>query len=175
MKNKNSTISACVIGAIILYLSLLVAPSAFAEYKIATVDFIEIINSSSEAKVAKTKLEKLSGESKTAIETLRDQLTPLQEKVKEGKIKPGTPEGNEVRAKTKELVDLMQVKEEELQKKYAELNQTIAKKAVKIVSDYAKANSIDLVLEKSELRRGYVLFAVDSTDITAEILKLMNK
>jgi Skp family chaperone for outer membrane proteins len=149
--------------------------SAFAEYKIATVDFIEIINSSSEAKTAKTKLEKLSEESKKAIENLQAELAPLQDKVKEGKIKPGTPEGNEVRAKTKELVDLMQTKEEELQKKYAELNQTIAKKAVKIVSDYAKSNSIDLVLEKSELRRGYVLFAVDSTDITAEILKLMNK
>ena len=169
--NNYYKLAACLFSAAIFCFNT----SAFADYKIATVDFIEIINSSSEAKSAKIKLEKLSEDSKKAIESLQSGLAPLQDKVKEGKIKPGTPEGSEVRAKTKELVDLMQAKEVELQKKYTELNQNIASKAVKIVSDYAKSNSIDLVLEKSELRRGYVLFAVDSTDITSEILKLMNK
>lgn len=145
-------------------------PLAFAEYTIATVDFTAVINASSEAKKAKSTLESDAAATKKIIDEKKAALKPLEEKVKAGEIKPGTKEGNEVRQKTQELVQLMQSKDDELRKKYIDFNKAMAEKAIKVVSEYSKDKKIDLVLDKSQSTRGMVLFSEATFDITKDIL-----
>jgi Skp family chaperone for outer membrane proteins len=154
---------------------LLYSNTAKAELKIAIINFSKVINESKEAKSAKIKLDKTSLESRKIIEQLKEELSPLQEKVKEGQIKPGTPQGDEVRKKTQELVELMQTKEDELKSQYLELNKIIAEKVLKAVENYSKKNDIDLVLDQNLSTRNGVVLAESSMDITSEIIANLDR
>jgi Skp family chaperone for outer membrane proteins len=151
--------------------------SAFAEdYVVATVDTARIINESADAKKAKIELDAQMKKSKILIEEKQNALKPLDEKAKKGEIKPGTKEGEEIKAKTRELVELMRTKEDEMQKLFSKYQADITEKTIKIVSAYAKEKDISLVLDKSSgASRGGVLFGTDTLDITAEIISRFNK
>jgi Skp family chaperone for outer membrane proteins len=151
--------------------------SAFAEdYVVATVDTARIINESADAKKAKIELDAQMKKSKILIEEKQNALKPLDEKAKKGEIKPGTKEGEEIKTKTRELVELMRTKEDEMQKLFTKYQTDITEKTIKIVSAYAKEKNISLVLDKSSgASRGGVLFGTDTLDITAEIISRFNK
>lgn len=146
------------------------------EFVIATVDVSRIINESADAKKAKAELDTQMKKSKAIIEEKQNALRPLDEKVRKGEIKPGTKEGEEVKAKTRELVELMRTKEDEMQKSFAKLQGDITQKAMKVISSYAKEHDISMVLDKSSgPMRGGVLFGQESLDITSEIVSRFNK
>ena len=145
------------------------------EYVVATVDVSRVINSADEAKKAKADLDEQTKKAKKLVEEKQAALKPLQDKAEKGEIKPGTKEGEEIKTKTRELVELMRDKEDEIKKSFMTLNTKLAEKTLKIVSAYAKEKNISLVLDRSESNRSAVLYGEKSFDITDEIINRFNK
>ena len=61
----------------------------------------------------------------------------------------------------------------DLEKRFLKVNKEITDKVMSKIETYAKANSYDLVIDKSDKYRGPILFGAPSADITNEIIKTL--
>lgn len=154
--------------------ALFVCNHAYCEVRIATVDVNRILNESKEAKAAKSELDKASAEAKKKVETRRDTVKALEQKVKDGNLKEDSKEASQLRDQTKEYVRFVKDTEEELKSQFLKTNKALTDKTIKLVEQYAKSNDIDIVLDKSDKLRGPVLFRTPTLDITEEIVKEIN-
>lgn len=144
--------------------------SAYAEVKIATVDIGKILNESDEAQSKKKELTALSDDAKKKAEAKRKSLEAMEAKLKETKIAEDSKEAEAFRNEAKQYARFVKDTEEELKKRFVRLNREITDKVMKKITEYAKDNSIDLVLDKSDQSRGPVLFGDSSVDITSKII-----
>jgi len=159
----------------ILVASLVLPGFVAAEFRIATVDVNQVLNQSKEAKDKRKDLDVKSAEAKKKIEAKGKTLKDLEKKLKDEKVAESSKEADDFRAQAKELDRLVKDSEEDLRKEFLRVNRSVANKAISMIIDYAKANQIDLVLDKGEAGRGPVLYGSQSFDITGEILKRMNE
>lgn len=147
-----------------------------AEYKIATVNINKVLNSSKLAQEKKASFEKLSSQEKQGIEKEKDKLVALEKTLKDKNVAQDSKEADEFRQKVRDFQRAVKDKEEELKKKFMEINSLLAKNSLATVSQYAKANNIDLVLESFEdSETGPLLYHEESHDITDQVISMMNK
>ena len=147
---------------------------AVADIKIATVDVGRILNESPDAVAKKKELDSLSQEAKKKADDKRKNLQALETKLKEKKVAEDSKEADGYRNEAREYARFVKDTEEDLKKRFLKVNKDITDKALAKISDYAKSNSIDLVLDKSDKFRGPVLFGLPSVDITDQVLKAIN-
>lgn len=159
--------------AVFFIAAAMAASSAFAEYKIATVDMNRIINEAPESKQAKADLDKDFAAAKKKIEDKQAALKAAEAKIKDGSIKEGSKEAEKYRSDAREFAHLVKDTEDDIKKRFIKTNTILTEKAARLVRDYAEKNNYSLIFDKSEKNRGPVLFAQPATDVTEEIIKGM--
>jgi Skp family chaperone for outer membrane proteins len=150
--------------------STFVSP-AVAETRIATVDVARLLNESPEASAKKKELEAKTQKAKAQADVKLKALKALETKLKDAKVAVDSKEAESFRNQARDYERFMKDTEEDIKKQYVKINKIITDKALDRVTRYAKANKIDLVLDKSEKYRGPVLFGTDDTDITSSIIE----
>lgn len=151
----------------------LLASVASAEYRVATVDINRVINEAPESQGIRKALDSKALEAKKKVETKRNALKALEEKLKNAGVKEDSAEAEKFRTNAREYTRLVKDSEEELRREFAKSNKTLTLKALKAVESYAAQKKIDLVLDKSQDVRSLVLFGSAGSDITDEIIKQM--
>lgn len=148
---------------------------AFAEIKVATVDFERAMNEVSEGAQAKARLDSMYADRKAAIEKLRTTFEAKQaDYQKQSMLYSDTTR----KQKEEELSTLgmqyqqaAQQAEGEMQQAYMGTMQTLAEKMRKICQTIAAERQYTMVLEASQ---GAVIYAAPSIDITDELIKRYN-
>lgn len=160
---------------VLLFTTLLFSNStAFAEFKVATVDINRVINEANEAKGKRVELEKATKTAKQFLQGKNDALEKKRDDLKNQKIEANSAEAKAFRDEAQEFSKLVQDKEKEIQDKYIKLNRELTQRAVSLIDDYAKENNFDLVLDRTAEGRGPVLYGASEFDLTDEIIKGMN-
>ena len=165
----------CFIGLALLWLATGMAPTVHAEYRIATVDINRVLNDSKEAAAKRQELEKKSIDIRKKFEDRSKKLRDTEQKMKDGKLAEDSKEAKQFRSDARDFGREVKEAEEDLKSDFMKFNKGLADKALKAVADYAKANNIDLVLDRGDKARGPVLFGDASHDITDAIVEIMNK
>jgi Skp family chaperone for outer membrane proteins len=155
-------------------LSVLTLGTAAAEIRIATVDVGRILNESPDAARKKKELDALQQEAKKKADDKRKALQALESKLKEKKIAEDSKEADAFRNEAKEYTRFIRDSEEELKKRFMKVNREITDKTMGKIAAYAKANDIDIVLDKSEKYRTPVLFGNPAVDVTDQIIKSLD-
>lgn len=152
---------------------ILFSQGAFAEVdhiRVATIDVNKIMNELDEAQSQKKAFEAEREDAKKLIQEKQTELKGLQEAIQTKSLAPDSKEGIEFRAKMKEFERFVRDTEEDLKRDYMKANQKLGTMVVGAIESYAKKNNIDLVLEKTSMRGGPILFENGKADITAEVL-----
>ena len=164
------------IKSFLLAASLLtISSKAVAEFKLATVDVNRVLNESSEALSKRKELDLKSAEARKKLEEKGKRLRQIEEQIKSGSLSEDSKEAQKYRSEAREFSRELKDAEDELKTDFMKVNKTLAEKALKIIAEYAKANGIDLILDKGEKAKGPVLYGVASQDITDAIVKKMNQ
>lgn len=145
--------------------------SAFAEYKLATVDINKVLNETKESKEARQSLTEESTRARATIEKKRQALQDKEAALKARGVSPDSKEAEEFRQEAKDFGRLVKDTEEELKRKFLRSNTEITQKTLQVIEAYAKSNKIDLILEKGQEGKGAVLFGAPSVDITKEVIE----
>ena len=117
-----------------------------AQTKIATVDVARLINEVPDAVNKKKELDVASEQAKTKIEAKGKELQALKIKLETAKVAADSKEADSFRSQARDFERMR--------------------------AD-AKANSYDLIIDKSDKYRGPILFGAPSSDITNEIIKTL--
>lgn len=150
--------------------SLCTTAVANADLKIATVDTGRILNESKDAAGKKKELDALSQDAKKKADDKKKALQAMETKLKEKHVTEDSKEADNFRNEAKEYARFIKDTEEDLKKRYLKLNKEMADRTLTKIAEYAKANKIDLVLDKSDKYQGPLLYGVPSVDITDAIL-----
>jgi outer membrane protein len=144
---------------------------AKSQVRIATVDMSRILNESSEAKTRRKELDSLSSTARKKIDSKKNELKAL-----EGSLQKERNEEIErqYREEARELSRLVKDEEDELRAKFVSANRELTQKALSLVRNYATKEGVDLVLDKSSVDRGTVLFSLEKVDITEAILQQLD-
>jgi Skp family chaperone for outer membrane proteins len=59
----------------------------------------------------------------------------------------------------------------DLEKRYMKVNKELTDKVYGQIEKFAKANSYDLIIDKSDRYRGPILFGDSSVDVTEQVIK----
>lgn len=144
----------------------------FADIKIGTVDMTKVLQESPSAKAKVDAIDKKANQAKEKINKQKEELAALQKKL--GDDASGTsPDAEKFRKASRELQRYVRDTEEELKTELMEVRKNVTEQAFKKVTEIAKSKNLDIVLEKSEVARGPVLFAEGVTDITSTVLASM--
>lgn len=150
------------------------APPAVPGTKIATIDYVRVLQESTPGKAASLQHEKEIAPESAKIEKLAKEITELQTKRQNAKTDPErTAIDKEIQAKGTEGQRAQQdasLKSDELQQK---LLPPIANMIDKAVDEYSKANGLALVVDPNPEPRN-VIFANPAMDITNEIMRAVN-
>jgi Skp family chaperone for outer membrane proteins len=150
-------------------------PTAFAQNsKIVTVDINAVLNSLSETKAKKQLLDSMAEKLKKEIETKRNELKAREAKLQANKVEMDSVEAENYRKSVRDFERLMKDREAEYKQSFLKINKELTEKALGYVNAYARKNSISLVLERSNLEIGPVLFNSPATDITTKIIDSIN-
>ena len=149
--------------------------TAVAEFKVATVDLNRILNESSTAKEQRKTLDSMSNQAKTKIEAKKGSITEMEKKIKEKGLGEDSKEVQEITGEIKNFNRMVKDAEDEIKKEFLKINKVLTEKALKIIDAYAEKKNLDLVIDRSDKTRGPVLFGSSGADITAEIIKEMDK
>lgn len=170
MKNK-------LLNKVILLVCTITLPnySAFAEIKIATVDVARVLNESSEAKTKRTELDSLKNTAKQKVQAREESLKATEQKLKSSGASEDSKEVAAFRSQARDFSRFVKDTEEDLKQQYVKAEKILTDKALNIIKQYAKDNSIDLVLAKSARERSAVLYGTNTVDITDQILKRVNE
>jgi Skp family chaperone for outer membrane proteins len=148
---------------------------ANAEYKIATVDVNRVLNESTSAKAERKKLDDKAASARKKLEERGKDLRARKEAIEKSEGRAEQKDVERFRADARDFERDVKDIDEDLKKEFMAVNRRLAERTVNIVSDYAKRNKIDLVLDKGEETRGPVLFGQPSFDVTSDIIVEMNK
>ncbi|MEZ4753704.1 MAG: OmpH family outer membrane protein [Bdellovibrionota bacterium] len=160
---------------LILGLLFLLPAFALAEFKIVTVDVNAVLNESKGSIKQKQDLDKLSKDARVKVTQKKEEIKKLEQTLASKKVSPDSPEAEDFRNKARDYSRYVKDTEEELKKKFLAINKELTDKVLKQIEIYAKANKVDLVLDKgSNDRPSPVLFGNPGADITKEIIKKMN-
>ncbi len=151
-------------------------PAIAAEFKVATVDMQQALQSVEAGKKAKAVLEK---EFKSKEKTLKDEEAAIQKMGEEFK-KQSLVMSDEARARKQGEIQerIMKYQEKrmrsqgELAQKEQELTKPIIDKLRSVIAELAKSKGYNMVLEKNE---NTVLFSQEQDDLTAEVISAYNK
>ena len=146
----------------------LLASNVYAEYRVAIVDLNRVVNSTTEAKIKREELEKLSDAAKKDYEKRAEKVKKLEQEYIKSNDKN---KGIELEKAARDLRLFANDSKEKLQKKFKETNQRLIKNIVDIIKKYAKDNDIDLVLDKNSLVLGVVVYNENAIDITEELIR----
>ncbi len=156
---------------------LAVAPaSAFAQAKVATVDFQRAINEVAEGKRAKANLEKMHADKKSAIDKLGVKVQTMQTDYE----KQALLMSDESRRSAEEQLYMATAQyqqaaaqaEGEFQQAYMQAMEALLTKMRKIVVTLGTERGYTVVLEVTE---GGVIYSVPSIDVTDELIKRYNE
>lgn len=156
-------------------LTIVLTSFALADIRVATVDVNRVLNESKEGKAKRAHIDELSQTAKKKIETKKNSLKAVEEKLKSSGATETSSEAKEFKNQVRELQIFAKDTEDELRQEFLKVNKSLTEKVVKSIESYAGDNKIDLVLDKSAQERGAVLFGNDSADITSDIIKSLNK
>jgi Skp family chaperone for outer membrane proteins len=145
-------------------------PAAEAEQRIATVNVAKILNDSAEAQAKKKELDTLTEETKKKLDSKGKELQALKTKLEESKVAPDSKEAEKFRVQARDFERLRSDAKADLERSYMKANKDLTDKVLGKIEKYAKANNIDMVLDKSDKYRGPLLFGADTVDITEKIL-----
>lgn len=149
--------------------------SASAEFTIATVDVGRVLNESKGSKEMRKKLDDMSLKAKKEIEAKRNALRATEEKLKSKKIAEDSREAEAFRDDARAFARFVKDTEEDMKREFMKVNKELTERALAAIKRYAEANTIDLVLDKSEQARGPVLFGDKAADITPAIIADVSK
>jgi len=155
--------------------AVLMAASVFAEAKIGTVDFQRAIREVKRGQAADSQLrkehegrQKQIDDEKNALDKFRTdaekQAAALSAKKKEEKAM-------EFQKRVANLQEMGQRFEGEMQKRQVELSQPIVEGLRSLVADVSRRRKLDFVMEAN----AGLLYALDKTDITDELIKLYDE
>lgn len=151
------------------------APMAFAQAKIGTVDFQRAINEVAEGKAAKTRLEAMYAEKKTALDRMQANLAQKQQDYQKQAV---VLSESARKAKEDEMNNDLMALQQAYQRYEGEFNQaymgamdTLLQKMRKIAEGIGQERGYTLVIEVTE---GGVVYASSTVDITDELIKRYN-
>jgi outer membrane protein len=144
---------------------------AKAEVKIGTVDVARIVNDSPEAVAKKKELDSFSEETKKKIEGKGKELQGLKTKLENGKVSAESKEAENFRNQVRDFERMRGDAKADLEKRYMKVNKELTDKVYGQIEKFAKANSYDLIIDKSDRYRGPILFGDSSVDVTEQVLK----
>jgi len=173
MAFKIGTFSLLAITAITLT-AITSATTAVAEFRIALVDINRVLNESKEAQTKRKELDEMTLKAKKKLEDKRVALKASEDKLKASNAKEDSKEVEAFRAEARNFSRMIKDSEEEIKREFLKTNKVLTEKALKLVSDYAKRNDYDLVLDRGEAGRSPVLYGVESADISDAIVKDIN-
>jgi Skp family chaperone for outer membrane proteins len=153
---------------------LVQAPIAKGDINIATIDLAKILQESPEAKSKVVSIDKKATVAKATISKKQQELKTLQAKLGNDS-KRTSADAENFRKSSRELQRYVRDTEEQLKSELLEVRKKVSEEALQKVQAIAKRNKIDLILEKSELHRGPVLFSQKTTDITDIVVAEMRK
>lgn len=165
----SSPVAFCCAAALAL-IAAVQAPAAMAETRIATVNVAKILNDSDEAQAKKKELDALTEETKKKLDAKAKDLQTLKTKLEESKVAPDSKEAEKFRVQARDFERLRSDAKTDLERNYMKANKELTDKVLGKIEKYAKANNIDMVLDKSDKYRGPLLFGADTVDITEKIL-----
>jgi outer membrane protein len=161
----------CLLFVVAVTIPLLAEP-LLADIRIGTVDMTKVLQESPSAKIKVDAIDKKAAQAKAKINKQKEELVALQKKL--GNDASGTsPEAEKFRKASRELQRYVRDTEEELKTELMEVRKTVTEQAFKKVKEVATSKNLDIVLEKSEVARGPVLFAEGVTDITSTVVSSM--
>jgi outer membrane protein len=146
-------------------------PLAQAEVKIGTVDVARIVNDSPEAVAKKKELDSFSEDTKKKIEGKGKELQALKTKLENGKVSAESKEAENFRNQVRDFERMRGDAKADLEKRYMKVNKELTDKVYGQIEKFAKANSYDLIIDKSDRYRGPILFGDSSVDVTEQVLK----
>jgi Skp family chaperone for outer membrane proteins len=148
---------------------------ASADFKFATVDLNRVLNESSVAKEQRKGLDALSQQTRKKLESKKSALSAIEKSLKEKGANEESKEVQEFGNEVKSFNRMVKDSEDEIKKEFLKINKTLTERALKVVEQYASKKGIDLVVDRSEKMRGPVLFGDPGVDISAEIIKELDK
>lgn len=151
------------------------ASEAFAEVKIATVDFQKAINEVSEGQAAKQRLESMYADKRAALQKMQADVAQMEADYQKQSI---VLSEEALKAKQQELYNAqMQLQqaamrsEGEMQEAYMAAMDSLLQKMRVIAEAIGKEKGYTLVLEVTE---GGVIYSVSTIDITGELITRYN-
>ena len=153
-----------------------IANTAFAQTKIAYVDLQQALNKVDEGKKAKAKLKRDFDKKQKELDKKQNAVKKLKDEL-EGQAMMLSEDAKRQKAMSlqKQMYELQQLYlnlQGELTQAEAKATQKIFDKMGTILKQIGQEKGYDLILEKTE---SSILYAKDSMDITAELVKRYNK
>ena len=152
----------------------LVSAAAFAQTqtKVAVVEMMKVANESKEGKKIQATLKSFHDQKQAEISAKEADLKALEDKSKDPKISDDKKEEikSQFTAKMYEYQAFAKAAQDEMEGRSQKLQQDFQGKLAGVISKYAQAKGISMVVEKS-----VTLFSADSLDITADVIAEMNK
>ena len=159
--------------ALLLPVTLLAAKAARAEYKIGYVDVQRAVQEVEEGKQARLRLKGEVEDRRRQLDGKKVELTKLQgDYEKQAAVLSEDAKRKKQEELQKKLVEAQQSAQEmqeELTGKEQEAMSSISKRMLQIVAEVAEKDGLHFVLDKSAL-----LFAPNSADITNEVVRAYN-
>lgn len=150
------------------------AREAAAEFRLATVDLNRVMNESAGSKDQRKALDELSAQAKKKIQAKQSSLSAMEKKLKDSNATEDSKEARQFKTEVRDFNLFVKDTEDDFKREFMKINKVLTEKAVSAVREYAKAEKIDLVVDRSEQVKGPVLFGNPSVDITEAIIKKLN-
>jgi Skp family chaperone for outer membrane proteins len=146
------------------------------DIKIAYIDLNKVSSAYKKTNIVEKRLEKKATEARGEIYKKRIEIETLKEKLKEMEDSEGLYKPEVKLKKKKELKEkiwdyekYVREAEERLQEEKIKLIKEIRGDVIKAVTNYAKDNNIDYILEKRT-----IYYGEGSSDVSKEIIKILN-
>jgi outer membrane protein len=170
-------LNVCAVLSVVSLLSLYDAKNAKAEpVKVGTVDLQKALQEVKRGKTAKSQLEKSYEEKKKKIDAdqaaIKKDSEGFQKKAAALSAKARNDEGLKIQERMTKWQQLVQQSQVEIQGKEAELTKPILEGLRTLVPEISRRRKLDLVMESNA---GGILYAVDKTDLTEELIKLFDE
>lgn len=168
-------------SVLVLLTAFSITTNASADIKIATVDIAKVLNNTSEAKLERGKLEKMDKGIRAEIAKKGEDLKTIKNKLEaqakaKGNIEAlkNSSEFKDYAEKAKNYEKLVRDSQKRIRENLVAVNNRLTSKAMDVIKQFASANNIDLVLERSASQKSAVLFADQAADITDKIISKLN-
>mgnify|MGYP002038840812 CR=1 FL=1 len=162
--------------ALVLLAVGLIAPTALAETKIATVDFQSALNQVKEAATTKARLEGMFSEKRKNIERMQQQLMAMQQEIESQQAilseKALAEKTGQYQTLAMQYQQSYVQSEQEMQAQYMQEMDKLIEKMRTVVGQIAEEKKFHLVIEVSE---GGAIYSKGVADLTAELVTRYDK